>query len=316
MNDQIDIVIPEFMDEAAVDDLRADYSVLFEADLVERPEALRGALVGALALIVRNKTQVTETLLAGAPRLRVIGRLGVGLDNIDLAACKARGITVHPASGANAVAVAEYVVAMMLRLLRRDAHDATAAVLAGAWPRNACIGSDAHGRCLGLLGYGAIAQAVAERAAALGMSVAAHDPYVETDNPVWRGVERLAVPALLAQSDVVSVHVPLTQSTRHMIDAGAIGQMKAGAILINSARGGIVDERAMADALSAGHLAGAALDVFEEEPVTEANSAHLRDVPGLVLTPHIAGVTHESNILVSKVTAQNVRAALAAAGNS
>ena len=310
---QIDIVISEFMDDAAVDDLRADHSVLYDADLVERPEALHAALAGAQALIVRNKTQVNEALLAKAPRLCVVGRLGVGLDNIDLESCKARGVAIHPASGANAIAVAEYVIGMTLRLLRGAAHDATASVLGGAWPRNACIGGDAHGRTLGLLGFGAIGQMVAVRATVLGMKVVACDPYVAPENTVWDGVRRVEVAELLAQSDIVSVHVPLTQSTHHMIDGTAIGQMKPGAIVINTARGGVIDERALVDALSGGHLAGAALDVFEEEPVSAVNSGHLQDVPGLVLTPHIAGITHESNVLVSKVTADNVRRALAEA---
>ncbi len=308
-----DIVIPEFMDEAAVDGLRADFGVLHEATLVDRPEALQAALADARALIVRNRTQVTEALLSRAPRLRVVGRLGVGLDNIDMAACKARGVAVCPATGANAIAVAEYVIGMVLRLLRGEAHMASSAVLAGDWPRNACIGGDAHGRTLGLLGLGAIAQAVAARARALGMAVAAHDPYVAPENSAWEGVTRLDLADLLARSDVLSVHVPLNEGTRHIIDKAAIERMKDSALLINTARGGVVDEQALAEALSAGRLGGAALDVFESEPVTGESSAHLRAVPRLILTPHIAGVTDESNILVSQVTAENVRRVLSSA---
>lgn len=301
------------MDEAAVDGLRSDYDVLHETSLVDRPEALQEALAGARALIVRNRTQVTEALLGMAPRLRVVGRLGVGLDNIDVETCNARGVAVCPATGANAIAVAEYVMGMVLRLLRVEAHQATAGILAGNWPRNACFGGDAHGRTLGLLGLGVIAQAVAVRAKALGMVVAAHDPYVTPENSAWDGVTRLELPDLLAQSDVLSVHVPLNEGTHHIIDGAAIGRMKDTAVLINTARGGVVDEQALAQALSAGRLAGAALDVFEQEPVSEASSAHLRGVPHLVLTPHIAGVTDESNVLVSQVTAENVRRVLSTA---
>ncbi len=300
------------MDESAVGGLRADFTVLHEASLVDRPAALQDALSGAKALIVRNRTQVTADLLSHAPKLRVVGRLGVGLDNIDLATCAARGIAVCPATGANAIAVAEYVVGMTLRLLRWQAYGATARVLSGDWPRNDCIGGDANGRMMGLLGFGAIAQAVAIRAKALGMAVAAYDPYVEPGNAAWQGVVNLDLPALLAQADVLSLHVPLNDSTRHMIDAAAMQGMKDTAILINTARGGIVDERALATALTDGGLAGAALDVFETEPVSAESAAHLRDAPRLILTPHIAGVTGESNVLVSQVTADNVRRALTA----
>ncbi|MHA1564796.1 MAG: hydroxyacid dehydrogenase [Alphaproteobacteria bacterium] len=298
------------MDEAAVNGLRVDFGVLHETSLVDRPEALGEALAGARALIVRNRTQVTEALLAQAPKLRVVGRLGVGLDNIDVASCKARGIAVCPATGANAIAVAEYVVGMILRLLRGEAHQASSGILAGKWPRNICVGHDAHGRTLGLLGLGAIAQEVAKRAKALGMTVAAHDPFVAPGNDAWNGVTRLDLPDLLDQSDVLSLHVPLNDGTHHIIDGAAIERMKESAILINTARGGVVDERALAEALRAGRLAGAALDVFEHEPVTEESSRHLREVPQLILTPHIAGVTDESNVLVSRVTAENVRRVL------
>ena len=300
-----DIVISEFMDEVVVADAFAGRDVLFDAGLVDDPASLYASLADARALIVRNRTQVRGDLLDAAPDLKVVGRLGVGLDNIDLAACEQRGIAVCPASGANDVSVAEYVVTAALMLLR-GAWLASAQVAAGDWPRMALIGREASGRRLGLIGFGAIARQTADRAAALDMSVAAFDPYVPAADLSRAGVDPLDLDALLHTSDVISLHVPLTAETRHLIDADALARMKPGAVLINAARGGIVDEAALAVALTDGSLAGAALDVFETEPLDARAGARFRHVPNLILTPHIAGVTDEANLRVSRVTAANV----------
>ncbi|MCJ2075523.1 3-phosphoglycerate dehydrogenase [Methylobacterium sp. E-016] len=307
------VVISEFMDEAAIAAELAGFETLYDPTLVDRPDALRAALAGASGLIVRNRTQVRAGLLAAAPDLRVVGRLGVGLDNIDLAACAARGIAVHPATGANDGAVAEYVIGTALLLLR-GAYGASAQVAAGAWPRNALMGREIAGKRLGLVGFGAIARETARRAAALDMTIAAFDPHLAPDDAAWRpahgAVASLALDALVATSDVLSLHVPLTEATRDMIGPAAIARMRPGAILINAARGGVVDEAAVAAALRSGHLGGAALDVFAREPVDAAGGAALIDVPNLILTPHIAGVTRESNVRVSAVTARAVRRSL------
>lgn len=304
-----DIVICEFMDESVVRAAFRNRDVLYDPKLVDNPEALGSALRDARALVVRNRTQVRGGLLAAASRLRVVGRLGVGLDNIDLDACKARGIAVHPATGANDVSVAEYVIGAMLVLLRRTWF-ATPQVLAGQWPRMTCIGREAAGRQIGLVGFGAIARETARRARALGMTVAAHDPYVPAGDPAWAEARRSELDALLAGSDVVSLHVPLTPQTRHLIDATRIARMRPGALLVNAARGGVVDEPALAAALRSGQLGGAALDVFETEPLTAAAAQVFADTPNLLLTPHIAGVTDESNVRVSEVTAAAVLRAL------
>ncbi|HEX2017708.1 MAG TPA: hydroxyacid dehydrogenase [Aurantimonas sp.] len=300
-----DIVIAEFMDEAAVDQVRARHDTLYDPELVDRPQDLATAVASARALIVRNRTRVTEALIAGAPQLSCVGRLGVGLDNIDLDACKARGVTVYPASGANDVAVAEYVVTTALALLR-GAYAATADVAAGSWPRQRLIGREAMDKRLGLVGYGSIARQTAARARVFGFTIAAFDPFLPESDTAWQDAERLELDALLASCDVISLHVPLTDTTRHMIDAAAIGRMKPDAILINTARGGVVDEPALADALRNGTLGGAALDVFETEPLTEAAGKVFEGLGNLILTPHIAGVTAESNVRVSAVTADNV----------
>ena len=304
-----DVVISEFMDTAAIERHFAGRTVLYDPKLVDQPERLLAAVADCRALIVRNRTQVRGALLAAATRLQVVGRLGVGLDNIDVDACAGRGIAVRPATGANDLAVAEYVVTAALLLLRR-AWFASDRVIAGAWPRMDSIGREADGRRLGLVGYGAIARLTAHKARALGLRIAAYDPYLPADHAAWAHAERLTLDALLASSDVVSLHTPLTPATRRLIDATALSRMKPGAILINAARGGIVDEAALIDALRGGRLGGAALDVFETEPLDTAAGASFRGVANLILTPHIAGVTDESNVRVSDVTARAVSQAL------
>ncbi|CAB3845603.1 hydroxyacid dehydrogenase [Achromobacter ruhlandii] len=304
------VLISEFMDAPAVDALRQRFDVRYAPELVERREALLQAAGQADALIVRNRSQVDATLLAAAPRLRAVGRLGVGLDNIDLPGCAARGIQVVPATGANARAVAEYVIGTLLALLR-GAYAASAEVAGGQWPRTALSqGLEAHGRTLGVVGFGGIGQLTARLAAGLGMRVAACDAALPADHPAWAeaGATRLELDDLLAQADAVTLHVPLTAGTRHLLDAARIARMRPGAVLINTSRGGIVDEAALAAALRGGHLGGAALDVFEQEPLPAGGP--LTGAPNLILTPHIAGLTREANTRVSDMVAAGVTIAL------
>ncbi|WP_439685629.1 hydroxyacid dehydrogenase [Cupriavidus oxalaticus] len=304
------ICISEFMDDAAVQALRAGFDLRYEPGWVDRRAELLDALPGAQALIVRNRTQVDAALLAGAPSLRVVGRLGVGLDNIDVDACRERGIRVIPAAGANARSVAEYVVTTAALLLR-GAYGSSALVAAGQWPRaRLSEGREALGKTLGLVGFGDIGRQAAALAQAFGMQVVAFDPMLSGDDPAWArtGVRSVALDTLLAQADAVSLHVPLVAATRHLLDAQRIAGMKRGAVLINTARGGVVDEAALAQALRDGHLGGAALDVFEREPLPAGSV--LADVPNLILTPHIGGVTQEANARVSMMIAQQVRQTL------
>ena len=303
-----DIVITEFMDEAAVATLAARYDTLYDAALVDRPADLLAAARACRALIVRNRTQVRGELLAACTQLEAVGRLGVGLDNIDVEACRARGIAVMPATGANDVSVAEYVITTAMMLLR-GAYRSTPLVMDGRWPRNALInGREISGKTMGLIGFGAIARETARRAVALGVSVIGHDPFLPDDDPAWaaHGVRPVTLDTLMTTSDIVSLHVPLTEDTRGMIDVMALDLMKSDAVLINAARGGVVDEQALAAALKAGTLGGAALDVFEAEPLSADDGYAFVECPNLLLTPHIAGVTAESNVRVSSVTAQNV----------
>jgi (S)-sulfolactate dehydrogenase len=306
------IVIAEFMDEAAIARAFGGLDHHYDPTLVDRPEQLHAALADCEALIVRNRTQVRGALLEAAPRLTVIGRLGVGLDNIDLPACQARAIKVIPATGANDLAVAEYVISAALLLLRGAWLDSNA-VAQGTWPRQRLIGHEIAGKTLGLVGFGAIARLTAAKAHALGMRVIAYDPHVAPDMVAAAGALSMALDPLLAEADIVSLHVPLTPDTRNIMDAARIGGMRRGGILINAARGGVVDETALVAALREGHLRGAALDVFDKEPVTAETGALFQGVPNLILTPHIAGVTEESNVRVSAVIADAVLAVLTAA---
>ncbi len=303
------IVITEFMDEAAVARLKAKFDTRYDPGLVDRPEELPGAVKDTDVLIVRNRTQVRGAMLEGAGRLKCVGRLGVGLDNIDVEACKARDIAVYPATGANDLSVAEYVMTAAAMLLRK-AWLSSDAVASGEWPRQKMIGGELAGRTMGLVGFGSIAREVAWRANAFGMQIAAFDPYLEATHPAWQMARNVSLDGLMDIADVVSLHVPLTDATRHMMGAGQFKAMRKGAILINAARGGVVDEEALAEALRGGEIGGAALDVFETEPLTAEAGKKFAGLANLVLTPHIAGVTEESNVRVSNLIADLVIAHL------
>ena len=304
-----DIVVTEFMDAAAIASLAQDFIVAYDEHLHKQPEALAAVAANCRALIVRNRTQVRRPLIEALPLLVAVGRLGVGLDNIDVAACRERGIAVLPATGANADAVAEYVVTGLLLLFRR-AFQATERVANGDWPRDDLIGREVAGKVLGLIGFGGTARAVAVRAAALGMRVSAYDPALSNDAPAWAqfGAVPRSFDRIIAEADAISLHLPLTDATRGLIGAATLAHMKPTAILINAARGGIVDEAALARALVAGRLGGALLDVYAAEPLGADNPFH--GVPNLLLTPHIAGVTAESNARVGTMVANAVRQAL------
>jgi len=304
------IVISESMDAQAVHSLRAHCEVVYDPALVDDAPRLHAAVVDADALIVRNRTQVRGALLDAMTRVQVIGRLGVGLDNIDVAACQARGLRVIPATGANAAAVAEYVLGSAMVLLR-GAYHSSAKVAAGHWPRpRLSNGREIAGKTLGLVGFGSIGQVTARLAQAVGMYVIAYDPAIAADAPLWQasGVARSDLDTLLAQSDVVSLHLPLIDATKNLFSRERLARMKPGAMLINAARGGICDEAAVAASLRSGHLGGAAFDVFEAEPLP-ANSPWA-DCPNALLTPHVAGITAESNARVSTMIAAEVLTAL------
>ena len=300
-----DIVITEFLDDGPVEELKARFDVHWDVTLCDKPDEIKALLARARALIVRNRTRVNDDILSAAPKLEVLGRLGVGLDNIDLEACKAHGVKVCPATGSNNVSVAEYAICAGLMLLRGSFY-AKDEILAGAWPRNKYVGREARGKTLGLLGFGMIGQAAARMAQGFEMKTIAHDPYVPGDAQAWKLAENVSFGDLIARSDILSVHIPLLPETRGLIDAAVMDKMKPGALLVNTARGGIVNEDDLIAALQSGRIAGAALDVFAEEPLSGEAAARFAGVPNLIMTPHISGVTEESSLAISQITVENV----------
>jgi D-3-phosphoglycerate dehydrogenase len=254
------------------------------------------------ALIVRSQVTVDAELIAAGRRLVVIGRAGVGVDNVDLDAATRAGITVVNAPTGNTIAAAEHTLALMYGIARRTAA-ADASMRKGEWKRSQFTGVELRGRTLGIIGLGKIGQAIAVRARAMEMAVVAVDPFVTPEQAANFGVELVDVEALLARADVVTVHVPLTRQTRGLLDAAALAKLKPGAIVLNVARGGIIDEQALADALASGHIGGAGIDVFESEPPTDSP---LLTPPNTLLTPHLGASTEEAQVLVAEEVAVQV----------
>ena len=299
------ILITEFMDELAVSKLRQKYEVIYDPSLVERQDAILELIGKTRAIIVRNKTLITKILINKASSLSCVGRLGVGLDNIDLVACQENNVTVYPAIGANSNSVAEYVICSAMLLLRR-AFQKNIEMISGVWPRQESSGLEVRGKTIGLIGYGEIAQRTSVIAKSLGMKVVAFDPYINASSDLWRDTEKLSLEKLLRVSDVISLHIPLNKETNNLLDEKKLSLVKPSAVLINSARGGILDENALAKALRENRIRGAALDVFSEEPLSEEKAKKFSQLNNIILTPHIAGITEESNERVSQMIADKV----------
>jgi D-3-phosphoglycerate dehydrogenase / 2-oxoglutarate reductase len=277
------VVVADPIDAAALERLRTGPCRVL--DVSADPSALRPALKDAWGLIVRSRTKVTAELIGAAPRLTLVARAGVGVDNVDMRAAGTRGIRVVNAPGAATTSVAELTLALYL-LLVRGLVPAITATKAGRWERGS-HGRELAGRTIGFVGYGRIAREVARRTAPFGCASIAFDPFVSrTDD----GTEIISLDALLERADIVSLHAALTDQNRHLIGAEALARMKPTAYLVNVARGPLVDEAALLAALEGGRLAGAALDVFEVEPPT---SSRLLELPNVIPTPHIGAMTAE-----------------------
>jgi D-3-phosphoglycerate dehydrogenase len=266
-------------------------------------EELAALLPDYDALIVRSQVQVDAEMIAAGSRLVVIGRAGVGVDNVDLEAATRAGITVVNAPTGNTIAAAEHTLALLYGVARRTAA-ADASVRRGEWKRSEFTGLELRGRTLGIVGLGKIGQAIADRARAMEMVVLGVDPYVNAEQAANHGVELVDFDTMLARADIVTVHVPLTRATKGLIGRAAIARLKPGAIVLNVARGGIVDEAALAEALASGHLAGAGIDVFDTEPPTWASP--LLSAPNTLLTPHLGASTAEAQVLVAEEVAGQV----------
>jgi len=297
------ILIPESILPDSLARLREKHTVHYDPELVRRPDALLEAARPANAIIVRRLTQVRGALLDGMPDCKAVGRLGVGLDNIDVETCRQRGIAVIPAPGANARSVAEYVIATALMLVR-TAYLSTQEVIDGQWPKERLnLGGEIQGRTMGIVGFGGIGRITGQLAHALGMRVLVYDTAAQ-NQAGQQYYQNVSLAELFASSDVITLHVPLTPQTRNLVDEKCIRGMKDGAVVINAARGGIVDETALLAALRSGKLGGAALDAFENEPL--GKSPQYAQVPNLILTPHIAGVTADSEVRVNAVVVDKI----------
>jgi D-3-phosphoglycerate dehydrogenase len=280
------------------------------AQLRQVSEVVEGSLdsiAGADALVVRGRSLVSaEVVDAGRPRLRVIGRAGVGVDNIDLEAARRAGVVVVHAPLAATLSVAEHTLALMFALAR-GVPAADASLRRGEWRKSEIQGRELFDKTLGLIGAGRIGRAVAQRASALGLRVLAHDPLVPAETIRQAGAQPVELSRLLEESDYVSLHLPLEESTRGLIGRAELARMKNGARLISTSRGGILDEVALLEALESGRLAGAALDVFEQEP---PGASPLVQHPAVIVTPHIAAQTVEAQARASADIVAEVLAAL------
>ena len=300
------ILVTDPLHRAGLDALAAAPGVTVTAPgKMDRAAAL-AAIPSADALIVRSGTKVDCELIAAGARLRVICRAGVGVDNVDVEAATARGIVVMNTPDGNTIATAELTLALMLALARHLVA-ASASVGAGQWERRAFAGTELRGKTLGLVGLGRVGSAVAQRAAAFGMHVVAADPCRPPEEMARLRVECVSWGELLARSDYISLHAPLDETTYHLVDARAIAAMKDGVRIINTARGAIVDEVALAEAIRSGKVAGAAVDVYSVEP---PNGNPLIGLPDVVHTPHLGASTAEAQEGVAVEAAQQVLDAL------
>jgi D-3-phosphoglycerate dehydrogenase / 2-oxoglutarate reductase len=299
----MNILVADPLPSSAIELLRTVSGWTVDARAQRPAEELVADLATADALIVRSATTVDRKLIEAAPRLRVIARAGTGVDNVDVEAATERGILVMNAPGANSVSVAELAIAHMLALSRGIAA-ADAAMKRGVWDKKKLVGAELRGKTLGIIGLGRIGQEVAARARNFGMSLIAHDPFISEQVAASLDITLLSIDDLCARADYITLHLPATPETRHVINRERLAACKAGVRIINTARGELIDEEALADAIEAGAVAGAGLDVFENEPPGETRLIKLRQV---VATPHIAASTVEAQELVGIETAAAVR---------
>jgi D-3-phosphoglycerate dehydrogenase len=296
------IIVADSLPASALDVLQTDGWTV-DARPGRSPKDLTADLADADAILVRSATKVDAALIAAAPKLRIVARAGVGVDNVDVDAASARGILVVNAAGASSISVAEHACALMLALAR-GVPAADKAMKAGKWDKKNLLGTEIRGKTLGIAGFGRIGQEVAQRARAFGMHVITHDPFISADLAGRSGVQLVSLDELCGSADYISLHLPATNETRHLFDDRRFAACKPGLRLINTARGELVDEAALKRAIDAGIVAGAGLDVFENEPPTDWSLAQL---PQVIATPHIAASTEEAQELVGIETAKTVR---------
>lgn len=268
----------------------------------ETPEQLIARIGEYQGLAIRSSTKVTQAILDAAPNLKVIGRAGIGVDNVDIPAASAKGVVVMNTPFGNSITTAEHAIALIFALARQ-LPEANAQTQAGLWPKNGFMGVEVTGKTLGLIGAGNIGSIVASRALGLRMKVVAFDPFLTPERAVEMGVEKADLDTLLARADFITLHTPLTDQTRNILSAENLAKTKKGVRIVNCARGGLIDEAALKEGLDSGHIAGAALDVFQTEP---AKDSPLFGTPGFICTPHLGASTTEAQVNVALQVAEQM----------
>ncbi|MGD9785684.1 MAG: phosphoglycerate dehydrogenase [Hyphomicrobiaceae bacterium] len=297
------VLISDQLSETAVEIFRSrGIDVTFEPQLGKDKEALAARIADYDGLAIRSATKVTDKVLAAASRLKVVGRAGIGVDNVDTKAATARGVIVMNTPFGNSITTAEHAISLMMALARQI-PEANASTKAGKWEKNRFLGMELFNKTLGVIGCGNIGAIVAERALGLRMKVVAYDPFLTPERALDIGVEKVELADLLARADVVTLHTPLTDKTRNIISREALARMRKGVRIINCARGGLVDEQALAEALASGHVGGAALDVFETEPAT---ASPLFAFDNVICTPHLGASTMEAQENVALQVAEQM----------
>ena len=287
------ILITEFMNEISLQNLKKNFEVHYDEKLCGQTEKLNKIIKDFDGLIVRNKTNVSKNLLDKANNLKFIGRLGVGLDNIDTEYCKDKKINVQPATGMNADSVVEYVVSSSLSLIKKIPlfNNGT---IKGEWPRTNIKSEEINGKTLGLIGYGSIGRKVSKYCLNLGLNIIAYDPYLKNQN-VEKNITFVELDKIYEVSDIISLHIPLTNETKNLINKVSFYKMKQKPIIINTSRGSVINENDLIDAYNNNHISGFALDVFENEPIKNSLYNKINEDMNCILTPHISGVTTQSN---------------------
>ncbi len=292
------ILITEFINKSSLDDLNNNFEIKFDEKLWEKEEELLEIIKDYDGLIVRNKTQVNKNILSNAKNLKFVGRLGVGLDNIDTEFCKSKNIHVQPATGMNADSVAEYVISSSMFLIKKIPmfHNGT---VKGNWPRTTIKSAEINGKCIGIVGLGTIGRKVADYSLKNGLNVLAYDPYIKKLDDNEKNYKLSSLENVFKDADIISLHLPLTKETKNLINKSSFSKMQKQPIIINTSRGSVVNENDLIDAYDQNLISGFALDVFENEPIKKDLYEKISSEMNCILTPHISGVTTESNIRVS-----------------
>ena len=295
----INILITEFIDPEALKILSKDFNVIYKKDIWENSDYLKKEINKFDGIIVRNKTNLNQSILEKAANLKYIGRLGVGLDNIDTEYCKKNNIFVQPATGMNADSVAEYVISSSLSLLKKTKliNEKTQS---GQWPRTSITTNELRGKILGLIGFGDIAKKVLKLINAFEVTTIAFDPFITSQEMEEHNVKKVTFENILSLADIISIHVPLNNETKYLFDKKTFQKMNNKPIIINSSRGGIINETDILEAYKNNYISGFALDVYEHEPVNKIFLKNITNDMNCILSPHIAGVTEESNTRVSE----------------